>query len=75
MVYVTELQRQHIEKITKEKKLITIKECSTLTGIGERKLRELVHVSGFPCIRFGKKCMIVSSLIDEWLINHIGETF
>ncbi|WP_317312222.1 helix-turn-helix domain-containing protein [Clostridium thermobutyricum] len=74
MVDVTELQKQHIEKITREKKLITIKECSQLTGIGERKLRELAHTKGFPVIRFGKKCMIVGSLIDEWIINHIGET-
>lgn len=75
MVDVTKLQEEHIKKITEEKKLITVQECKELTGIGVRKIRELTHVAGFPCIRFGKKCMIVSSLIDEWIINNIGKTF
>lgn len=75
MIDVTALQEEHIRKVSEEKKLITIKHCSELTGIGERKLRELTHIAGFPCIRLGKKCMVVSSRIDEWIINNIGRTF
>ena len=72
---VTALQEEHLKKITLEKKLITVKECHDLTGIGERKLRELCNTSGFPCMKFGRKCMIASSLIDEWIKNNIGKTF
>lgn len=75
LIDVTALQEEHFKKITTEKKLITVKECHGLTGIGERRIRELCHTKGFPCLKFGRKCMIVSSLIDEWIRNNIGKTF
>ena len=60
-----------IEKIGKL--TLTIKECAALTGIGEIKLRELVHTESFPVIWVGNRALIIRSEIEKWLIHNIGQ--
>ncbi len=57
------------------KKTITVKEFAELMGIGYIKAYELVKSKDFPCIKVGKKILVISSKIDEWIENSIGNTF
>lgn len=58
-----------------EKKTMTVKEFAELMGIGYIKAYELTRSKGFPCIKVGKKILIITSKIDEWIENSIGNTF
>lgn len=58
-----------------DKKTMTVKEFSELMGIGYIKAYELTRSKGFPCIKVGKKILIITSKIDEWIENSIGNTF
>lgn len=58
-----------------DKKTMTVKEFAELMGIGYIKAYELTRSKGFPCIKVGKKILIITSMIDEWIENSIGNTF
>lgn len=58
-----------------EKKLISVKEFSKNYNVGLNKAYEIVNIPGFPCIRVGKKILVVSSKIDEFIHSRIGEQF
>lgn len=58
-----------------DKKTMTVKEFAELMGIGYIKAYELTRSKGFPCIKVGKKILIITSKIDEWIENSIGNTF
>jgi excisionase family DNA binding protein len=50
---------------------ITTREASTLLGISIQSVQELcaAKVRGFPAVRFGKKYLISTSLLEEWAKN------
>ena len=50
--------------------MVTVKEFSRLSGLGERKIREFVHMQGFPAIRNGKKIEIHRELATKWLADY-----
>lgn len=56
-------------------KTMTVKEFSKEYGINLKKCYEIVHAKGFPMIKFGKRIVIISSKVDEWLENNIGKQF
>lgn len=56
-------------------KTMTVKEFSQNYGIGENKAYEIVNIEGFPKFRCGRKILILTSLVDDWLISHIGHEF
>lgn len=58
-----------------EKKLITVKEFATKYNLGLNKAYDLVHAKGFPCIRLGKKILVVSDKVNDFIDNNIGRTF
>lgn len=58
-----------------EKKLITVKEMAENLGIGLNKAYDLVHAKGFPCIRLGKKILVVSDKVNDFIDSNIGRTF
>lgn len=57
------------------KKTITVKEFASLMGIGYIKAYELTKSKNFPCIKVGKKILVITSKVDEWIENSIGNTF
>lgn len=63
------------QKRQREKLTINIKECAELLGIGEQRMREIVHIKDFPAIKSGNRWLIVESKVEEWLINNIGKYF
>lgn len=56
-------------------KTMTVKEFSKEYGIGINKCYEIVHAKKFPTVQFGKRIVIISSKVDEWLENNIGKQF
>lgn len=59
----------------KNQKLVSIQEFAKIYGIGVSKARVLVNVKGFPCIKNGKKTLVLLSKVDEWLEKNIGLEF
>ena len=57
------------------KKLITMKEFIQKYGLGSNRAYNMVNSKGFPCIRMGKKILIIADKVDEFLENSIGKTF
>lgn len=55
-----------------DKKTMSVKEFSECYGIGENKAYEIVNMDTFPKIRCGRKIIIITSKIDEWLESQIG---
>lgn len=57
------------------KRLITVKEFASMYGIGHNKAYNMVNSKGFPMIKIGRKILILSDKVDEFLYNHIGVEF
>ena len=55
------------------KKTMSVKEFSNAYSIGENKAYEIVNMHNFPMVRCGKKIIIISSKVDEWLESQIGK--
>lgn len=53
--------------------IITVKDFNRITGIGIKKIYDLVNIQDFPSIRIGKKYYIISSMVDEWFKNNVGK--
>jgi hypothetical protein len=50
--------------------MVTVKEFSRLSGLGERKIREICRMQGFPAFRNGKKIEIHRELATKWLADY-----
>lgn len=57
------------------KKLITVKEFSALYGIGLNSAYNIVRSKGFPCIKVGRKYLILMDQVDSFFDKHIGNIF
>lgn len=53
-------------------KTISVKEFAEIYNIGINKAYEIVNCRDFPMIRNGRKVIIITSKIDEWLFSKIG---
>lgn len=52
-----------------EKILLSVQEFSKVTGLGEKSIRRLSHVRGFPAIRIGHRIMIHKRSAEVWLAD------
>lgn len=52
------------------KVMVSVKEFSRLSGLGERKIREFVRLHGFPAFRNGVKVEIHRELALKWLADY-----
>lgn len=52
--------------------MLTVKEFSKVSGLGENCVRSLVHVEGFPALKNGRKYMIHRKAADKWLEEQAG---
>lgn len=57
-----------------EKKLITVKEFAELYNIGVNSAYNMVRCRNFPCIKVGRKYLVIASKVDEWFISNIGRS-
>lgn len=58
-----------------EKKTMRVKEFAEEYGIGINSAYDIVNSVGFPKIRLGRKLLIISAKVDEWMDNNIGNSF
>jgi len=47
--------------------LLSVQEFAEITGLGEKSIRRLSHVQGFPAIRIGHRIMIHKRSAEDWL--------
>ncbi|SFB13162.1 helix-turn-helix domain-containing protein [Selenomonas ruminantium] len=47
--------------------LLSVQEFAKITGLGEKSIRRLSHVQGFPAIRIGHRIMIHKRSAEDWL--------
>lgn len=50
--------------------MVSVKEFSRLSGLGERKIKEFTRLKGFPAWRNGKKVEIHRELATKWLADY-----
>lgn len=50
-----------------DKLTLTPKEAAKITGIGENKIRDLCHTSGFPAFRSGNRFRIDKEGLKSWI--------
>lgn len=53
-----------------QKILVSITEFKELAGIGERRVRQLCRIKGFPVIQVGNKNMIHYEAAKDWLAEY-----
>jgi len=63
------LQRTKEKNLASDKILISVKEASELTGISERKLRDLMNESNFK-VQIGRRTMIHRKKFEKWIDQH-----
>lgn len=50
--------------------MVGVKEFSEISGISDRKTRELCRIKGFPVIRVGQKMLIHIAQANDWLADY-----
>lgn len=60
------LQRTKGNNLDSDKILLSVKEASELTGISERKLRDLMNESNFK-VQIGRRTMIHRKKFERWI--------
>ncbi|CCY47840.1 MAG: helix-turn-helix domain-containing protein [Peptostreptococcus sp.] len=70
--------REIIEPTRQELNLMTVKEISKKYGIGQERIRQLIHASrensnNFPFIKMGRRALIPEHMFKEWLIEACKE--
>lgn len=63
------LQRTKENNLDSDKILLSVKEASELTGISERKLRDLMNESNFK-VQIGRRTMIHRKKFERWIDQH-----
>lgn len=59
-----------------KKRTMTVKELAEYLGIGYVKAYELTRSKDFPMFKVGKKILVITSKVDEWIENTaIGQQF
>jgi len=48
-------------------KILTVKDIQAYFGCGKNQAYEIIHVSGFPKIKIGRRYYIYQKAFTEWL--------
>ena len=60
-----------VEKVENVQKImLTVKEFSKVSGIGEKNVRRLAHMDSFPAMKNGVKILIHRKKADAWLADY-----
>jgi len=52
---------------TSEKIMLSVKEFADISGIGVQRIRQIIHIDGFPAVRSGNRVLIHRVRADAWL--------
>ena len=63
------LQRTKGNNLDSDKILLSVKEASELTGISERKLRDLMNESNFK-VQIGRRTINKKKKFERWIDQH-----
>lgn len=54
-------------------KLLDVETATIVLGLTEKATREMFKRSSFPKVKRGNRFYAITSKLDEWLDNHIGQ--
>lgn len=57
------------------KKTMTVKEFASFMGMGVNSAYNMVRTKGFPKIKVGRKYLVITDKIEDFINNNIGKTF
>lgn len=69
------MQAKIIPEFNKDKRFITVKEFSEITGIGLTNSYKILNRDDAPIFRYGRKIFIKKDKLDDWLDTLIGCQF
>lgn len=49
---------------------LTVKEAQQYLKIGSTKMSLLLREEGFPCVRLGRRVLIIKDALDRWMYDH-----
>ena len=49
---------------------LTVKETKEYLKIGSTKMSFLLKEEGFPCVRLGRRVLIIKDALDRWMYEH-----
>jgi len=52
-------------------KYLTVKETQQYLKIGANKMNLLLREDGFPCVRLGKRVLVIREKLDAWMNSHV----
>lgn len=50
-----------------DKLAYTVKEAAQAVGVSDRKMRDLINITGFPVVRLGGRILIPIDPLRDWL--------
>lgn len=53
----------------KNKLTYSVPEAAAVLGIGIPKMREILHIEGFPALKVGGRFLIPKQALESWLMN------
>ena len=65
-----DIKNKHLDNDLK-RLTISVKEFQQSIGLSYQKTMDLVHRDDFPKLKVGRRILIVSSKLDEWIENNI----
>ena len=66
-----DIKNKHLDNDLK-RLAVSVKEFPQSIGLSYQKTMDLVHRDDFPKLKVGRRILIVSSKLDEWIENNIG---
>ena len=48
---------------------LTVKETREYLKIGSTKMSRLLKEEGFPCVRLGRRVLVIKDALDKWMLN------
>ncbi len=64
-----------MERICDEKELLTVEDLRRILSLGRDRCYALMHNSAFPSMRIGKRYLVHSKALHEWLESYQGKNF
>jgi len=52
--------------------VLSVEQAAKVVGVGNRAVYEMVRITGFPVVRFGRIIRIPRDAFRQWLNNRVG---
>ena len=60
-----------MEMVTKDRLTMPVREYAKYSGIGINQIYAYTKRKDFPCLKVGRKLLVVTAKADEWLLQNL----